>query len=74
MLINKLMDLAIEFIILFYFLQTFGPVLDDAFSNWTGIFAPFGTVVRFLAPGPDDALLAFIEALLITAGTAIKMN
>jgi len=70
MLINKLIGLAIEFIILFYILQAFGPLLDDAFSNWTGIPAPFGAVMRFLAPGPDDALLAFIEALLITVGTA----
>ncbi|MBW6518971.1 MAG: hypothetical protein K0A89_10785 [ANME-2 cluster archaeon] len=66
--------MTIGFVILFYILQAFGPVPDDAFSNWTGILAPFGAVMRFLAPGTEDALLAFIEALLITGGTVIKKN
>jgi len=52
MFINKLIGLAIKFVLLFYILQAFGPVLNDAFSNWTGILTPFGAIMRFLAPGP----------------------
>ncbi len=69
---NTIVALFFEFIFLFYILQAFGPVFDDAFSKWTGALAPFGIIMRFLAPSPDDALLAFIEALLVTIGTAIK--
>ena len=70
--VGNLISLFIWFLFLFYFLQAIGPVLVASFSKWSGIFAPFGTIMRFLAPGPDDALLAFIEAILITVVTAIK--
>ena len=72
-LINKIIALFSEFIVVFYLLQAVGPLLDGAVSNWTGIFAPFGAIVRFLAPSPDQALLAFIESSLITFGTVKKL-
>ena len=71
--INKIIALFFEFIVVFYLLQAVGPSLDSAVSDWTGIFAPFGEIVRFLAPSPDQALLAFIESLLITFGAAKKL-
>ena len=67
---KSFISLVIEFIIIFYILLAIGPSLDEAFSNWTGILAPFGAIMRFLAPGPDQTLLALIETSLITTGTA----
>lgn len=62
---NKLMVLLFEFLVVFYILQAFGPVFDDVFSNWTGILAPFGAIIRFFVPSPDKVLVTFIESLFL---------
>ena len=61
---NKLIIISFEFILIFYFLQAFGPVLDAALSNWTGILAPFGAIIHIFVPSPDKVLLTFIESLV----------
>ena len=56
-----------DFIGAFLFLFIFGPSLDAAFSSWSTLptpFSTFGTIMRFLAPSPEEKLLAFLEAVL----------
>ena len=65
MLINKLIGLSIEFVILFFVLMIVGPVIDASSSNFTGDIAQFCKIIIILAPSPDDALIVFIEAVLI---------
>lgn len=64
---NTFVGLFSNFIIAYVLLISLGPIIDNAFSTWTGIFAPFGAIIRFLAPGPNEYILTFIESLIITA-------
>lgn len=70
---QNLAVLVVEFMIVFFLLLELGPIIHEQSSG-----IPFGFVLRILFPGPEEAILGAVKALigstLITGITGKLIN